>query len=456
MTTKDDEALERAARVKALIGEGEQAAARGDLFRARDTFKSALEVDPREPSALLALGSLYERMGNNPPGIMARQDLWMDAIKTYEALMEVEPAHVEARVRAGYTHLRFGEFEGKGDKAIYHFKKAAEQLDKALELDPKHAGAWYARAYAHLHTNQQPEAVAAFSKAAALSPKNVDAWWNLGILQELQGNYQEALEAFQNVAALDPKREETDGKLQKMRIRLEPGQGTKVNQKDEDAALARLDTGMKLVAESNFPKAIQFLSQALQQFETTGNITGQLEAVRNVAAAYKGLRKWDASRDALCKTRALAIKKGDVQKQAEAAHNLGYVSFLAGDVSTAIEMFTESTSLFRKLGDNAKLADGLANLGRAHRNAGDGTRALQVFDDGLKIDMETGNASNQAKDQCEIAETYMFLDDPTRAIEHYKEAISIYQRLEYGWKVTEIQDIIKGIRKAVNNASENK
>jgi tetratricopeptide (TPR) repeat protein len=313
----------RVARLNALIKEGEQAVALGDMFKARDTFKQALVIDSQDPQALFALGSLYERMGNNPPGIMARQDLWIDAIKTYEKLMAVDSAHVESRVRAGYTHLRFGEFEGSGDKASEQFKKAAKRLDEALELDPKHAGAWYARGYAYLHENQTPAAITAFSKAVALDPKNIEAWWNIGILQEQQENYQAALDAFRAVSTLDPTREGVDDKVQKLLTRLEFQGTSRISTREDDVALTRLDTGMKLVKESNFPKALQFLSQALQHFNATGNITGQLEATRNIASAHKGLRNWNAAREVLLKTHALAMKKGDIQKQAEAAHNLG-------------------------------------------------------------------------------------------------------------------------------------
>ncbi|MBN2150832.1 MAG: tetratricopeptide repeat protein [Candidatus Lokiarchaeota archaeon] len=417
-----------------MVREAEQASGRGDAFRARDLFQQALAIEPLDEDALFGLGSLYERMGNNPPGIMARQDLWMDAIKAYEKLIEAVPGHVEARVRAGYTYLRYGECEGTGEKAFDQFKKAAQRLDEALELDPRHAGAWYARAYAHLHANQQEGAIAAFSRVTALDPKHVDAWWNLGILQEQHGRYQEALDAIQHASSLDPKREGTDGRLQRLRIRLVPARN-KGDARGDDAALARLDTGTKLLSQSNFPKAIQFLSQAMRHFEAVGNPTGQLEAARHIAAAHKALRQWGPAREALVLVLELAAGKGDRAMRAEASHNLGYVSYLAGNPAGAIEHFTEAVALHREIGDAPKVADGLANLGRSYRQAGDYARALNALEEALQADVDTGNLPNQAKDHCEIAETHDLAGDSAKAGRHYRSAVAIYQQLKQGWNV---------------------
>ncbi|NMC05656.1 MAG: tetratricopeptide repeat protein, partial [Candidatus Lokiarchaeota archaeon] len=451
MEPQEPQGQGKESRVKALIDESAKAAGRGDMFKARDLLDDALAIDPADPMALFALGSLYERLGNNPPGIMARQDLWKDAIKAYEQLMALDARHVDARVHAGNVHLKFGEFEGTGEKAREQFCKAANRLDEAIKLDPTHAGAWYARAFVHLHENQLPAAIDAFARTTALDPKNVEAWWNLGVLQEQQGNYQGALDAFLSVNSLSPGREGLDLRIQKLRIRMEFTRKTRASARNDDLALEHLDIGTRLVKESNHPKAIQFLSKALQHFAATGNITGQLEATRHTAAAYKGLRDWNAARDALESARALAIHKGDVAKQAEAAHNLGYVSYLAGDFNTATRMFEEACALHREIDDKSKLADGLANLGRAQRSGGNLALALRSFEECLQLDRAKNDEASlvkTARDHVEIAETHAAMGETGNAVTHYEDALAIYRQLEKGWKVTEIQGMIKAARRS--------
>jgi len=62
---------------------------------------------------------------------------------------------------------------GKHDEAINAY-------DKAIELDPKDASAWYNKGHALNRLEKHDGAIKAYDKAIELDPKYASAWYNKG------------------------------------------------------------------------------------------------------------------------------------------------------------------------------------------------------------------------------------------------------------------------------------
>lgn len=427
------------------IQRGEKAQTQTNLFKARDCYDEAIKLEPQNIQAWFKKGLLLEEMGINPPGIMAREDLFKDAIHCFEQVITIDPLNVAAFLHIGQVYVRLADYARNLSDAEIHAKQALASLDKVLQLDPKQSKAWYARGFAHLRLKQNQEALQDFIKTIENDVQNVTAWWNLGCLHDSQGNYQPAFDAFEKVLALKPSDPEVDTRLQKLRIRLHAKTRTPEITAWESEALNQLDTGQKLVKQDNFPKALQFLMNALQTFDAINNPHGQLEALRYIALSHKALRQWEVALAILKQLHALAKQLTDTAKIAEAAHNMGFISFKLGFLEGALAVFTESVSLYRQLKDEAKLSDGLLNLGKAYQKQGDYPRAIESFTECLQVDITHKDAYHQGGDLVEIGDTHKLMGDAGSAKENYTKAIAIYKQLDYSWKVEEVTKKIKDL-----------
>ncbi len=420
------------------IQQAKKAVTQANIFKARDCYDAAIKLEPQNIHAWYEKGLLLEDMGINPPGIMAREDLFKEAIHCFEQVITIDPQNVAAFLHIGQVYVRLGDYARNVSEAENYAIKALAPLDTALTLDPKQSKTWYARGYAHLRLKQNQEALQDFIKTTENDKENTEAWWNLGCIHDLLGNYQAAFDAFQKVLTLKPSDPTLDGRLQKLRIRLYATTRTPEMTARETEALNQLDTGQRLVKQDNFPKAIQFLINALQTFEIINNPYGQMEAMRYIALSHKALRQWEVALAELKQLYSLAKQLGDTPKLAEAVHNIGYISFKLGVLEDAIVAFTESVNLYRQLKEEPKLSDGLSNLGKAYQKQGNLPMAIECFTECLRVDISLNEVYRQGGDLIEIGDTYKLMGDVGLAKENYNKAMAIYKQLDYSWKIEEV------------------
>ncbi len=150
--------------VTGWIQRGEKALTQADVFKARDCYDEAIKLEPQNIQAWYKKGLLLEDMGINPPGIMAREDLFKDAIHCFEQVITIDPQNVAAFLHVGQVYVRLADYARNLSEAEKYAKQALAPLDKALHLDPKQSKAWYARGYAHLRLKQDQDALQDFIK----------------------------------------------------------------------------------------------------------------------------------------------------------------------------------------------------------------------------------------------------------------------------------------------------
>jgi tetratricopeptide (TPR) repeat protein len=84
------------------------------------------------------------------------------------------------------------------------YELALKAYDKAIELKPDYAEAWYNRGFLLGELGRYDEALKAYDKAIELKPDDDYAWDNKGFLLEKLGRYDEALEAHDKAIKLKP------------------------------------------------------------------------------------------------------------------------------------------------------------------------------------------------------------------------------------------------------------
>jgi len=207
---------------------------RGDFDKARRFFEKCLEIDSDYILAYGALGGLLQKSGD-PAGAIRyykkRIELqpseaiyvnlgaaYMDAgnyrkaIENYEKALEMDPGSGAAHFNLGNAYLKLGGYE-----------KALSELKRAIAIDPKLAGAYLNAGVALLNKKEPDEALVYFKKALELGGDALSAHWNIAHAYVLKGDGEKALAELQKALALEPSariRKEIEKEIEKLREKV--------------------------------------------------------------------------------------------------------------------------------------------------------------------------------------------------------------------------------------------
>lgn len=188
----------------------------GDYSTAIIHLKNAVKLEPDDPEARWLLGRAYLKKGDgNAAEVelrrlrrmgMPRQQWWLDLADAYllqgksrdvmGVLAEPEPLKEGEKARfyllSGSARLGLGELES-----------GAEDLRKAVELDPNNARAQLTLARIAIAKKNYQEAERLLDAALASQPRDAGVWLLKGELARIQGDYQDSLDAFRRAGDLD-------------------------------------------------------------------------------------------------------------------------------------------------------------------------------------------------------------------------------------------------------------
>jgi CHAT domain-containing protein/tetratricopeptide (TPR) repeat protein len=249
------------------------------------------------------------------------------------------------------------------------------------------------------------EAAAAFRQAAAQSARLGDGRERAAALNRLatilarQGDFQTALalfdEALRGFGALH-----------------------------DEAAAARVlsNVGEAHIALGAWPDAIAACREALAihtRLRPLDADRGKLMAMRDLAAAYLGLRQWPQARAQLERTLKLARQAHDELLELTSLNGLAYVHLMSGEVEPAIGAAHASLRLARARGSQRGEANALGNLGAALGRRGDTRQALACLARARRIYArrhETGDEAVILFGRAEVLERAGRLDEASATI----------------------------------------
>lgn len=272
------------------------------------------------------------------------------------------------------------------DAGLRHFQSglfavAEERIQRALALDPQHAGSLYLAGQLHAQANrvdlaidfmvrairidqgnpeyfsslgiclarqgQFTEALKSYEVALKLKPDGADIWVNIGDLQRQQKRFQEALLAYDHALSLDPRH------------------------------LDAVDKGGSLLIE------LQLHAEALARFEQSDRVhPGRSETLIGKALCFQALMQ----REEAVANYAMAL--GIDAKNYVARNNMGVVLLDIG-------RFEEAAAHFRKVTEaRPDVVKAFSNLGLALTHLKRFDEALAVFDRAVKLDANFAEAIN--------------------------------------------------------------
>lgn len=202
------------ARLPALLAEAVAAHQSGDLDRAAPLYRSFLEQEPRNPTALQLFGLLHSQRGeyaqaidlmerslrefpqqaevaNNLANALAASGRLKEAVDTYGRALRIRPRYPEAFRNLGLCYLQLGIPED-----------AEVCFRRCLGLDQRDAAAWVGLGNAQRAQGRLEEAARSYEQALALRPDYPEAHHNLGVCRRLQHRPQEALAHYRRAREL--------------------------------------------------------------------------------------------------------------------------------------------------------------------------------------------------------------------------------------------------------------
>jgi tetratricopeptide (TPR) repeat protein len=164
-------------------------------------FKAQYYLNNGEPEKALArLNSLDALDPQNPDISLTRATVYSTMHKHAEAIREYQKAilKVDEDLDEIHTSIAF-EYQNLRD-----YKKAAEHLKKAIQLNRENESLLYEIGYCYEMGEMSDDAIEFFTKEIDKRPYSLVAWYNLGIAYSTIELYEKAIDAFDYSIAIDP------------------------------------------------------------------------------------------------------------------------------------------------------------------------------------------------------------------------------------------------------------
>lgn len=297
------------------------------LTSAETVFKQALKIDPNYGPAEAGLGEtdwwLYDA---------TKQKHWIESAQQACAkAIDLGNAGAEGHVCLGTIENGTGQFEN-----------AADQFQKAIQLDPTNDAAYWHLAEAYQKLNQLDKAEETYKRRISMRPNYWRAYSALGVFYINQAEYEKAEAMFEKGASLRPNDYRDYSNL---------GAAMLYEGKDEEATHA---------------------------LEKSVEIRPSYMAYENLGTAYSQLRKF--AQAAQNTQEALKLDDSDYQTWG----NLADAYYFGGDKSKAAEPYKKAISMAEdKLKVNPRDTDALSDLARYWAILGDRTKALDYLNRSL-------------------------------------------------------------------------
>ncbi len=152
--------------------------------------------------------------------------------------------------------------QGLARLSLDDYSKAVSFFEKAVEVDPSYAEAWYQAGFCYGMLGLHQEALKASKRAVSLRPDWAEAWLNVGTSSFALGQFKDAVEAYRQATKLDPSNADalyalgiSLGKLNRQEEEILAYKRAIVQKPDHTGALERL--GLAYFKQKRFNDAIQ-------------------------------------------------------------------------------------------------------------------------------------------------------------------------------------------------------
>lgn len=165
---------------------------RDSLYKALDSFQSAVAADPSYAQAYAELGTTYNLLGQY--GWMEQREAAYAGEKAADRALSLNPTLADAHATRGFSRW-FYQWDWMG---------AEQDFEDALRSDPSNANALHWYALALMTEGRFPEARSRMDRALMVDPKSQIIQTNRGWIEYFSGHPEEAVRRMELVLRDDP------------------------------------------------------------------------------------------------------------------------------------------------------------------------------------------------------------------------------------------------------------
>jgi tetratricopeptide (TPR) repeat protein len=318
----------------------------GDLARAEQLYRQALQADPAYADAWCFLGAACHGQGKlaeaeahyrraaqlapDHPGaanglgaLLTRQGRLEEAAACFQHALRLQPNAAEPHDNLGLVLARLG----RTAEAVGHYQQA-------LRLRPDYPEAHYNLGVGLEQLGKRDEAVAHYRQALRLNPDYADAWLNLGKALARAGQWAEAASCLQHAARRRPDRADAHCHLGNALAEL--GRPEEAVASFEEALRRKPDYPLAYYGLALARKKQGQLAEAAAAARQALRLRPDFpEAQVCLANALADLRQWD---EAVPLFRRALARLPDL---VEAHNSLGAILAARGDLDDALACFDE-------------------------------------------------------------------------------------------------------------------
>jgi tetratricopeptide (TPR) repeat protein len=197
--------------------------------KAIDTYKKAIEVDPRYEMAHRNMAISYWDLGESNEALQKLDDalklvpdtyttlfnkgIYLQRLKRYnEAIIAFQNLiRYYPNNHKGQVNLAFNYYDTK------QYRKAIEHFKIALTIDPNHYNSAFYAALSCYFLKDDTQAIVYYSRAIELKPNNAKDYFNRGLCYENVGNKNKAISDYEKAVVLDANYEKAYDRLKRLK-----------------------------------------------------------------------------------------------------------------------------------------------------------------------------------------------------------------------------------------------
>ena len=329
----------------------------------------------------------------------------------------------------------------------YRWNKIIQKVAVIMENDDLIGWSLFNLAKVQDADKKKDEAIATYKKAQAAFEKAGDLKGqsfcinNIGSIYSEKYQYKEAQLSFEEALKLRLKKMLTDSSDQ---VKIE---------------VARAYTGIAsaLYNQSKYTEAIEQYRKAASILELVKN----LEARKNIAGVYRQIGKSfekmsDFQQAAGFYQSEYNIQKalGDVEAQADALDNQGYLTSTVGKYREAYNIYNQAYKLHLQAGNKNDAGFSMSSMGQTLWSLGKYDSAITAHNQAIALRQEVDNKKGQAYSWKKLAGLYKESGNPQKSTDAYQKALELYKLVddkeEYGGLLQDMGSNFSKVKDNVN------
>jgi serine/threonine protein kinase/Tfp pilus assembly protein PilF len=388
-----DVAMQRTKSVRAAseFARGLDLARKGSNLEAAQAFESAIEADPDFAMAYGKAAETYKNLGYDDKA----EKLSFTAVEKVVKFMDRVPPADRTFIMANNADIT-----NNAEEAIRSYK----DFIAAYPDDPE---GYYKLGLAYDARSEWDAAAENIEKAIRLDPKFASARFKLGIVRINQGKLDEALGEME----------------QALQLYKDLG-----NREGEANVLNAI--GVVHNRRSEFEKAIEYYQRSIDIKQELGDKRGIAASLGNLGLVYELMGRRDQALEVL--ERSLEIKReiGDKRGISTALNKIGLIYQSQGRFEEALANYERSYETRKEIGSKDLMASSLSDMGTVYSMMGRYDKAIEMDSLALALRMETGDARDEVLSLLNICLTLIYRGDFSQARARLDQGAAIVAGLD--------------------------